>query len=60
MIILPKIPHGYDEILERYGDPDKDKNGDMDPDWYRNNTAVYDLPFPMRLSWDPNTTFLAC
>ena len=41
------------EFLERYGNPDKDGDGILDPDWFRENISVFPLPFPLYLSWEP-------
>lgn len=49
---LEHVPHGLKEILDYYGDPDRDGDWDLDPDWYKENTRVFKMPFPLRLSWD--------
>ena len=49
-----KIPFGYDEINEVYGNPDFD--GDMRPDveFLLQKMVVQPAPFPMRCSWNLN------
>jgi len=42
-------------FLERYGNPDKDGDGILDAVWFNTNISVFDLPFPMFLSWEPQT-----
>jgi hypothetical protein len=49
---LERVPSGLREIIEYYGDPGSDDA--PDPDWYRENTEIVNLPFPMRLSWKPD------
>ena len=49
---LIHVPHGIEDIYDTYGDPDKDGDWDLDPGWYRQNTAVFTLPYPLRLSWN--------
>jgi len=53
MITLNEVPDGIEEIIDAYGNPDS--NGDflLDTSWVDHNLAVFDLPFPMRLSWAP-------
>lgn len=46
-------PDGIEAINEYYTNPDQDGDGVLDPEWVSNNTAVYELPIPLRLSWDP-------
>lgn len=50
-IKLDYVPNGLKEINEYYGNPDANKDFDLDPDWYRENTTVMELPFYMRQSW---------
>ena len=51
MIVLERVPHGINEILEEYGTP-YDDEGELDHQWYSENTEVFQLPFWMVLSWD--------
>jgi hypothetical protein len=56
MVKLGTVPEGLDEIVSEYGDPDP--NEDMEPSsaWYLDNIATFRLPYPLRLSWRPETT----
>ena len=49
MVKLDYIPRGYDEIIEYYGDPSRE-------DFVRENTAIFEAPFPLRLSWRTDQT----
>jgi hypothetical protein len=40
-------------FLDRYGNPDANGDGILDPDWFRENIVVFEAPFPMVLSWRP-------
>jgi len=42
-------------FLAKYGNPDKNGDGILDADWFNANIAVFDLPFPLYLSWEPGT-----
>jgi hypothetical protein len=52
MISLADVPNGYDEIVRLYGNPDKNNDGILDPDWYKENIKVFTLPYCVRLSWN--------
>lgn len=45
-------------FLEKYGNPDKDGDGILDPAWFAENIRIFTLPFPMVLSWQPQTTII--
>ena len=45
-------PHGLQAIIDAYGDPDRNNDFILDDEWYENKTKVFQLPFPMRLSWN--------
>ena len=51
---LKIVPHGINEIIETYGNPDADYDFLPDDEFLRNRTEVVSLPFPMRLSWNPD------
>ena len=53
-VTMLKTPHGLQEIIDFYGNPDAD--GDMVPDhrWEEEFIIGVSLPFPMRLSWNPS------
>lgn len=55
MIKLKSIPNGLDEIIAVYGRP-FDDDGRLDKAWYDWETAVFELPFYLRLSWDHEMT----
>jgi hypothetical protein len=42
-------------LLDTYGNPDANNDGILDLEWTKANLQVFDLPFPMRLSWDTST-----
>ena len=56
MKTLPVLPRGLEEILKVYGNPDADHNFVLDVDWYVFNTALFELPFPLRLAWGDRQT----
>jgi len=45
-------------FLEKYGNPDSNGDGILDPAWFLDNIRVFALPFPMVLSWQPTKTIL--
>jgi hypothetical protein len=47
IIKLDHVPDGLDEIYEYYGDPDA-------PDFFEKNLRRFNVPFPLRLSWEPD------
>jgi hypothetical protein len=49
------IPYGLDEIKRVYGDPIVDGQLNVDPLWRERELKPYELPFPLRLSWDEDT-----
>lgn len=55
MVKLEYVPTGLVEILAHYGNPDAD--GDFIPDqsWVKRNLRRFRLPYPLRLSWRPDT-----
>lgn len=53
MLILSEVPHGLPAIIDAYGNPDSDGDFVLDASWVDRNLRVFDLPFPMRLSWSP-------
>jgi hypothetical protein len=44
------------QLNSRYGNPDANTDGVLDLDWARANLIVMPLPFPMRLSWQPDVS----
>lgn len=46
------VPHGFTEIMELYGDPDKNDDLNVDPEWYEANVITVELPFYLVRSWD--------
>lgn len=54
MVKLDHVPTGLIEILNHYGNPDSD--GDFVPDkaWVEKNLRRFRLPYPLRLSWNPD------
>jgi hypothetical protein len=44
-----------EQFLDKYGNPDVDGDGILDKTWFAKNIVVFELPFPMVLSWQPNT-----
>ena len=56
MITLAEVPHGLEEILEVYGNPDLDGDFMLDTSFVDHNLAIFDFPFPMKLSWNPIKT----
>jgi hypothetical protein len=42
-------------FLSHYGNPDVNGDGILDADWFKSNIRVFILPWPMALSWDPQT-----
>ena len=51
MIKLKHVPKGLKEINEYYGNPDRDGNFELDPNWAQVHLKRYPLPFNMKLSW---------
>ena len=54
MVVLSPIPHGKKEIHAVYGNPDINGDGILDRKWFADNIIVFNMPFPMRLSWRPD------
>lgn len=54
MIKLDYVPNGLDEINRYYGNPDANRDFDLDPQWYSSNTIAIELPFYLRQSWGDN------
>ena len=52
VIKLNALPRGLEEMLQVYGDPDRNGDGRPDPDWWEKNMELCDLPFALRTSWD--------
>ena len=50
-INLNVLPRGLDEIIQIYGDPDRNGDGAADPDWWRENMERHVLPWKLRKSW---------
>lgn len=48
MIKLETVPNGKDEIIQVYGSP-------HDLDFWQKYMKIFDLPYPMRLSWELET-----
>lgn len=55
MIRLERVPSGLKEIVAYYGDPDIDGDFVIDPGWKEKHLTVFNLPYPLRLSWRPET-----
>jgi len=53
MITLGEIPHGLEELINCYGNPDKDGDFILDSYFVDTFLRIMPLPFPMRLSWQP-------
>jgi hypothetical protein len=51
MILLQKVPE-YDELDEYYGKSEY-SSGIPNPTFVKDECEIIDLPFMMRLSWDP-------
>jgi len=54
MIKLDYIPDGYNEIVEYYGNPDPEGDGNFDHDFWDSHMKLFPLPFPLRIGWDPS------
>jgi len=54
MIMLSPVPHGRAQINAVYGNPDANGDGILDLQWFAENIRVFNMPFPMRLSWKPD------
>ena len=55
VVKLRTVPHGLEAIRETYGWP-LDAEGNADSGFKLDRLDMVGLPFPMRLSWDPDTT----
>lgn len=53
MIKLEHVPHGYKEIVEYYGNPDPQGDGNLDPEFWNKYMKKFTLPYPMRIGWEP-------
>jgi hypothetical protein len=53
MITLGVVPYGLQAIINCYGNPDKDSNFILDSYFVDTFLRILSLPFPMRLSWQP-------
>jgi hypothetical protein len=51
------IPNNRIDLVQTYGHPGV--NG-LDKGWYDRNVVRMDLPYPMRLAWDVQTTIRTC
>jgi len=51
---LPYVPRGYTDIIRIYGIPDRNGDGVLDTSWTKAYLKVFDLPFPLKLSWNPD------
>lgn len=49
-------PRGITQLIEFYGNPDRNEDLHADPVWEQEYLTVLTLPFPMRLSWGDNPT----
>jgi D-alanyl-D-alanine carboxypeptidase len=48
------IPHGWEGLIAAYGDPrDKANPARASKSWEGASLTTMDLPYPMRLSWEP-------
>jgi len=54
MIVLDHVPEGLDAINRYYGIAGQVVDGQykVNGEWTRENLAVFELPFPLRQSWD--------
>lgn len=46
------------QVNQKYGNPDPDSDGVLNLDWANANLVVIRLPYPLRLSWDPQTSVI--
>lgn len=46
------VPNGLQQIIEVYGDPDKNDDLKPDPEWLEENVVQVELPFYLVRSWD--------
>lgn len=53
MTKLDYVPNGLIEIIKHYGNPDTDGDFQTDPEWVKRNLKRFTLPYPLRLSWNP-------
>jgi hypothetical protein len=56
---LPLVaPNGLDEIISMFGDIREyiGMDGLLEPRWHADFLSSADLPFPLRLAWDPSRT----
>ena len=62
MITLCEIPDGLEAINDVYGCPDKDENFILDSEFFDTKIRIYEIPFPLRLSWKPHvlTKLIQC
>jgi hypothetical protein len=51
--LLSPVPDGLAAINALYGNPDRDGDWVLDPDFIREQLVVIPLPYQMRLSWSP-------
>jgi hypothetical protein len=41
-------------FLDKYGNPDANGDGILDPQWFKENITIFEFPFPLVLSWRPS------
>jgi hypothetical protein len=51
MVTLLEPPVGLDQIIDEFGNPDRNGDWILDPEFYECRTTVLRLPFPLRISW---------
>jgi len=51
---LAIIPNGLLEIKQVYGNPDLNHDGTLDHWFVKNRLDIFELPYPMVLSWKPS------
>lgn len=57
MVKLGYVPQGLAEVNEYYGNPDKNGDFVLDPDFLKNNCTIITTPYVMRASWNPALEF---
>lgn len=53
---LEYVPHGYNEIIEYYGNPDPDHDGNFNTDFWNKYMKKFTLPYPLRIGWEHDNT----
>ena len=53
MVKLDYVPNGIDEINHYYGNPDSDKDLEVDEYFFEKVIKWYQLTYPLRSAWNP-------